>query len=109
MPPSTARSRHTATPTEIVPSALGYRMPAEWEAHAATWLAWPHYEGDWPGKFDPIPWVFAEIIRALAKHERVEIVVNNTAAANRARRVLKRADALSSNIRFHRWPTNRPP
>jgi agmatine deiminase len=82
-------------------------MPAEWEPHAATWLAWPHYRGDWPGKFEPIPWVYAEIIRHLAKHERVELIVNNSAAARQARRVLERADAFSSNIRFHRWPTNR--
>ena len=82
-------------------------MPAEWEPHAATWLAWPHYHGDWPGKFEPIPWVYAEIIRNLAKHERVELIVNNAAAARQARRVLERADAFSANIRFHRWPTNR--
>jgi agmatine deiminase len=82
-------------------------MPAEWESHIATWLAWPHYEGDWPGKFEPIPWVYAEIIRYLAKHERVELIVNNAAAGRKARRVLKRADALSDNIRFHLWPTNR--
>lgn len=82
-------------------------MPAEWEPHAATWLAWPHYHGDWPGKFEPIPWVFAEIIRNLARHERVEIVVNNAAAERQSHRVLKRAEALSPNLRFHRWPTNR--
>lgn len=82
-------------------------MPAEWEAHAATWLAWPHYHGDWPGKFEPIPWVYAEIIRNLAKHERVELIVNNAAAARQARRVLERADAWSANIHLHRWPTNR--
>ena len=82
-------------------------MPAEWEPHAATWLAWPHYEGDWPGKFEPIAWVYAEIIRALAKHERVELIVNNASAAKRARKMLERADALSDNVRFHRWPTNR--
>jgi agmatine deiminase len=90
-----------------LPATLGYRMPAEWEPHAATWLAWPHYQGDWPGKFEPIPWVYAEIIRNLAKHERVELIVNNAAAARQGRRVLERADALSDNIRFHRWPTNR--
>jgi agmatine deiminase len=90
-----------------LPATLGYRMPAEWEPHAATWLAWPHYQGDWPGKFEPIPWVYAEIIRNLAKHERVELIVNNAAAARQARRVLERADALSDNIRFHRWTTNR--
>ena len=82
-------------------------MPAEWELHAATWLAWPHYHGDWPGKFEPIPWVYAEIIRNLAKRERVELIVNSAAAARQARRVLERADALSDNIRFHHWPTNR--
>ena len=82
-------------------------MPAEWEPHAATWLAWPHYHGDWPAKFEPIPWVYAEIIRSLARHERVELVVNNAAAARQARKILQRADAISSNIRFHHWPTNR--
>ena len=82
-------------------------MPAEWEPHAATWLAWPHYHGDWPGKFEPIPWVYAEIIRNLAKYERVELVVNNAASAKQARKILKRAAALSDNIRFHHWPTNR--
>ncbi|MGC2476202.1 MAG: agmatine deiminase family protein [Candidatus Sulfotelmatobacter sp.] len=82
-------------------------MPAEWEPHAATWLAWPHYHGDWPGKFEPIPWVYAEIIRNLAKHERVELIVNDARVERQARKVLARADALSENIGFHRWPTNR--
>jgi agmatine deiminase len=90
-----------------LPAELGYRMPAEWEPHAATWLAWPHYRGDWPGKFEPIPWVYAEIIRNLAKQERVELIVNDVTAARQARRVLERGDAFSPNIRFHHWPTNR--
>lgn len=83
------------------------RMPAEWEPHAATWLAWPHYKGDWPGKFEPIPWVYAEIIRHLARHERVELIVNDAASEKRARKTLALANALSDNIRFHRWPTDR--
>jgi len=89
------------------PAKLGYRMPAEWEPHAATWLAWPHHVGDWPGKFEPIPWVYAEIIRALARHERVELIVQNAAAARQAQKILERADAWSENVRIHRWPTNR--
>jgi agmatine deiminase len=88
-------------------SAKPYRMPAEWEPHAATWLAWPHYAGDWPGKFEPIPWVYAEVIRNLARHERVELLVNDSSAERKARKILQRAEALSSNLRFHRWPTNR--
>jgi len=104
---SRKRNKGGRDSVEPCPSALGYRMPAEWEPHAATWLAWPHYHGDWPGKFEPIPWVYAEIIRHLTKHERVELIVNDATAARQARRVLERADALSANIRFHRWPTNR--
>ena len=59
------------------------------------------------GKFEPIPWVYAEIIRNLARHERVELIVNDAAAARQARRMLERAEAIPANIRFHRWPTNR--
>ena len=83
------------------------RMPAEWEPHDATWLAWPHHRDDWPGKFEPIPWVYAEIIRHLARDERVELIVNDAASEKRARKILDRANALSDNMRFHRWPTNR--
>jgi agmatine deiminase len=82
-------------------------MPAEWERHDATWLAWPHYRDDWPGKFEPIPWVYAEIIRHLARHERVELIVNDAASERRARKILDRGNALSENVRFHRGPTNR--
>ena len=82
-------------------------MPAEWEPHAATWLAWPHHQEDWPGKFEPIPWVYAEIIRNLAKHERIDLIVNNPAAARQARKILERADAFSPNVHFHCWPSNR--
>jgi agmatine deiminase len=105
--PRRSSSKTSISDALPLPAALGYRMPAEWEPHSATWLAWPHYHGDWPGRFEPIPWVYAEIIRNLARHERVELIVNDAAAAGQARRVLERADSLSANIRFHRWPTNR--
>jgi agmatine deiminase len=82
-------------------------MPAEWKPHAATWLAWPHYHGDWPGKFDPIPWVYSEIIRNLARHERVELIVNNAVAEKHVRKHLEKSNPPLKNVRFHRWPTNR--
>ncbi len=90
-----------------LPSALGYRMPAEWEPHESTWLAWPHLKGDWPGKFEPIPWVYAEIIGNLACHERVDLVVDSERAEKKARAVLEQADVLSDNVCFHRWRTDR--
>jgi agmatine deiminase len=89
------------------PASLGYRMPAEWEPHASTWLGWPHNRTDWPGKFPPIPWVYAEIVRHLARVERVDIIVEDAAAEARARDVLERANALRETVRFHRWRTNR--
>jgi len=95
------------SPISKLPAALGYRMPAEWEPHASTWLAWPHFRGDWPGKFEPIPWVYAEIVRNLARHERVDLIVNSERAEKRTRAVLEQADAPSDNVRFHRWRTDR--
>jgi agmatine deiminase len=90
------------------PAALGYRMPAEWEPMAAVWLAWPHNRSDWPGKFEAIPFVYAEIVRHLARVGRVEIIVHDEVAEARARAVLAfgHVDA-AQNLRFHRWPTNR--
>ena len=97
----------TRSSTSKLPAAQGYRMPAEWEPHASTWLAWPHFKGDWPGKFEPVPWVYAEIVRNLARHERVDLIVNSERAEKRARAVLEQADALSDNVCFHRWRTDR--
>jgi len=89
------------------PAALGFRMPAEWERHEATWIGWPHNLTDWPGKFAPIPWVYGEIVRKLAPGERVRILVNSKAHEARARRVLAHAGVDLSRIEFFRFPTNR--
>ncbi len=92
---------------EKTPRQLGYRMPAEWEPHEATWLAWPHNPEDWPGKFQAIPWLFAEIVRLLAKREMVHILVNDEKAEGRAKGILERAGANLDQVSFHQWPTNR--
>jgi agmatine deiminase len=97
----------TRTP-EGTPRELGYRMPAEFAPHAATWIAWPHNPKDWPGKFQPIAWVYADIVRHLASAEEdVHILVDDAAAEQRARGVLKRAGANQARVHFHQWPTNR--
>ena len=62
------------------PRELGYRIPAEWERHEATWLAWPRNREDWPGKFQAIPWLCAEIVRLLTARERVHILVDDRQA-----------------------------
>jgi agmatine deiminase len=93
-------------PTLSSPSER-YRMPAEWEPHAATWIAWPHKESDWPGKLAAIPWVFTEIVRWLAASERVEILCNNGVNRRAAREALKRATVPTKNVRLHLCPTDR--
>ena len=83
------------------------RMPAEWEPHAATILAWPHNKEDWPGKFDPIPWVYGEIITELSQHERIRLLVRNAKDAEKARDVCEKTGAKLSQIDFYTIPTNR--
>jgi agmatine deiminase len=86
---------------------MTWRMPAEWEPHAATWLAWPHERSDWPGKFAPIPWVYGDIVKKLARVERVRILVEDAALEKSARRVLAKCDVNMGAVEFLRWPTNR--
>src|SRR5262249_28776022 len=96
-----------APPPRSTPHQLGYRLPAEWEPHEATWLAWPHEKTDWPGKFAPIPWAYGQIIRRLARVERVRILVNDQAAEQSARRVLERCGVDLAAVDFLRIRTNR--
>jgi agmatine deiminase len=90
-----------------VPADLGYRMPAEWEPHEATWIAWPHNRADWPGKFGPIPWLYAEVVRHLHRGERVHLLVQDAPAERRARRALTRAGVDLGRVRFFPVPTDR--
>jgi len=87
-------------------ASLGYRMPAEWERHEATWLAWPHNPDTWPGKFASVPAVYVNMVQALHQHERVHICANDAESAVRARGLLSKAKVDLSTIEFHEIPTN---
>jgi len=89
------------------PRQLGFRMPAEWEPHEATWIAWPHNPNDWPGRFAPVPWVYAEIVRKLSRVEKVRILVQSGAEEARARTVLRKVGAIMEAVEFLPCPTNR--
>ena len=82
-------------------------MPAEWEPHAATWIAWPHNREDWPGKFAPIPWVYTEIVRLLSRSEPVHIVVRDGAMKRRAADRLDAAGVDLDRVRFFKAATDR--
>lgn len=83
-----------------------FRMPAEWEPHDATWLAWPHNVETWPGKFDKIPHVWIEFVKALKDHEKVKILVNDEAMKANVRRQLESANAWNDNVELYPLPTN---
>jgi agmatine deiminase len=87
--------------------ATGFRMPAEWDEHEATWLGWPHNLSDWPGRFAPIPWAYGEIVRKLADGERVRILVPSRTHEAKARRVLERVGAATERVEFFRFPSDR--
>ena len=82
-------------------------MPAEWETHEATWIGWPHNLTDWPGKLDPILWVYGEIVRRIAPGELVCILVNSASHEKRVRGILKLAGVAMTRVQFFRFPTNR--
>jgi len=89
------------------PSHYGFRMPAEWEIHEATWLAWPHEAADWPGKFEATKWIYGEIVRHLSRVEKVHILVQNAEAESGARDVLKKCNVDLSAVRFFHVATDR--
>jgi agmatine deiminase len=82
-------------------------MPAEWTPHVATWLAWPHHEPDWPGKLGAIHWVYAEIVRVLHRHERVEILCHDESVHEDARARLVAHGCDPSRYRLHLVPSDR--
>jgi len=114
--PSTASSRRRSSSLEAAPAAdehsrsaheLGYRMPAEWEPHAATWLSWPHEPTDWPGKFEAVPWVFAEIIKNLTLGERVRLIVASKRMQKEASAALEKSQVDLGLVDFVQLATDR--
>ncbi len=89
------------------PRALGYRWPAEWEPHRATWLAWPHNAKDWPDKFTPIPWAYVEFVRAVTQGEQCGLVVKNQAMADAATDMLERGGVNLDRVELLMASTNR--
>lgn len=84
--------------------ATMFRMPAEWEQHEGTWIAWPHNKEHWPGKFEPIPPVYGNLVRALLEGgEKVFVIVRDYEMEQEAREHIK---SVSSNIVFYYIPTN---
>ncbi len=104
---SARSAKASQKPAPATPFELGYRMPAEWEPHAATWLAWPHEPTDWPGKFAAVPWVFAEVIKNLTLGERVRLLVSNKRMLKEASRTLEQSEIDLQQIDLIETATDR--
>jgi agmatine deiminase len=84
-------------------------MPAEWERHVGTWLTWPRPEGiSFPGKYEPIPAVYAEFIRQLVRHEEVNINVWNGGMEEWVRGLLRQQATPLERVRFYHFPSYEP-
>ncbi|HEY3861493.1 MAG TPA: agmatine deiminase family protein [Verrucomicrobiae bacterium] len=91
------------------PKALGFHMPAEWAAHTATWLTWPRPEGiSFPGKYETVPPVYAELIRHLVQDEEVHINVWHQEMEDWVRGLLLAEKTPLDRVRFHRFPSYEP-
>jgi agmatine deiminase len=95
------------TAADQTPAQAGFSMPAEWERHEGTWLGWPHNSNDWPGKFETIPWIYAEMIRKIAPGETIYLLIRNQKDERMARRILKSAGVNLKKIKFVLHATNR--
>jgi agmatine deiminase len=91
-------------PASAIPT---YRMPAEWEQHGGTWLAWPHRTSDWPGKITTIVTVYAEIIKAVSRNEIVHLIVPNPVVAACAQAHCVAAHVNMDNLQIHECSTDR--
>ena len=85
---------------------MGYRFPAEWEPHKATWLSWPHNVNSWPGKIDTIYPAYGEFVKIVAKGEQVNININNEGMRIQASGLLEQAGVDMERVTFFEHPTN---
>ncbi len=91
------------------PAANGFRFPAEWEPHAATWLTWPWRKGcSFPDNYDEIQKVYADLIRKLTPHETVRLNVWDAEMESRVRDVLTGHGTPLANVEFHHHPAYEP-
>ncbi|GIX47681.1 MAG: agmatine deiminase [Candidatus Tectimicrobiota bacterium] len=89
----------------LPPVAYGYRMPAEWEPHSATWLAWPHNRDNWEAQLEPVQALFLRLIAVLQAHETVHLLVNDAATEAHVRQRLAALGCQPRRLVCHRLPT----
>src|SRR5512143_2789467 len=92
-------------PSSSTPTDLGYSMPAEWAAHRATWLSWPHNLETWPTDLEKVRDIWVQMVAALSPHEQVCLLVNDAAVKTEVAARLNRARAAMANVTLLEIPT----
>ena len=59
------------------PKADGYRMPAEFEEHAGTYMIWPERPDNWRNGAKPAQKVFTEVANTIGKYEPITVCVSD--------------------------------
>ncbi len=91
------------------PRALGFRMPAEWEPHAGTWLSFPRPDGiSFPGLYDRVPGLWLRMIEELSTGEDVHVNVSDADDERRVAALVAGSSAVRERVHLHRISTNEP-
>lgn len=88
------------------PKQLGYRFPAEWEPQTSTWLSWAHKLESWPDKFEPVPYIYTNIVKTIARFQHVNINVKDDEMFDDVTSRLTLAGVPADRFTLHRIPTN---
>ena len=83
-----------------------YRLPAEWEKHEATFLAWPHNAETWPGLLEGVEKTYLHIIQALLPGEKVYLLAKDCSAATQIQERLTREKISSPNLKILTIPSD---
>jgi len=83
------------------------KLLPEWTSHEATWIGWPYNKSDWPGRFSPIPYVYAEIVKYISRGEKVRIFVQSKEHKLKVEKVLRYSDVSLENVEFFIKKTDR--
>lgn len=94
-----------ANQNPVTPGSLGYRMPAEWAPHRATWLSWPHNQETWPTQLEKVREVWVRMIRELSQVEQICLLVNDDKSAGVVADRIKQADAAPERVSLLKIPT----
>jgi agmatine deiminase len=92
-------------PSSSTPTDLGYSMPAEWAAHRATWLSWPHNLETWPTHLEKVRDIWVQMVAALSPHEQVYLLVNDAAVKSEVAARLNSAKVAMANVALLEIPT----